>query len=109
MYLNYDGRNGAFGDTSVAAESSDIGRASVYASVDRGRQDGVVLVAVNRSEAPLTAEVALTHPQGLARAEVYRLTAAAPGPKRDGELPVSRNRFRCPLPAMSVATIVLRP
>ena len=33
-YRSYDGADGHFGDTSIMAESSDIARATVYASID---------------------------------------------------------------------------
>ena len=36
MYRNYDGKGGAFGDTSIQAVNSDHSKASVYAAVDAG-------------------------------------------------------------------------
>lgn len=52
MYLNYDGQGGRFGDTSIAATSSDIAKASIYASLDDSIPGRVVLVAINKTATP---------------------------------------------------------
>ena len=51
MFRNYDGANGSFGDTSIRATNSDAVNASVYASVDAGNADRMVMVAINKNDA----------------------------------------------------------
>ncbi len=60
-YCNYDGGGSRFGDTSVGAATSNDETTSIYASVDEGRDDRMVLVAVNKSTGTTSAEIALTH------------------------------------------------
>jgi mannan endo-1,4-beta-mannosidase len=57
-YCNYDGALSRFGDTAVAAATSDVQASSVYASVDAGRDDRMVVVAINKSTGPTTADPA---------------------------------------------------
>lgn len=110
VFRNYDGRGGRFGDTAIAAATTDAAASSFYASVDAGAADRMVLVAINKSAAPVTAAVAVTHTRLFGRAEVYELTAAGSAPVRGADLPVTlRNAFLYPMPAMSVTTLVLRP
>ena len=69
----------------------------------------MVLVAINKHTAPLTAGVAVTHTRRFARAEVYRLTSAAAAPVRAADVTLSPDgTFQVTLPAMSVSTLVLR-
>jgi len=110
MYRNYDGAGGSFGNTSVAATTSDVARAAVYASVDPGTDDRMVLVALNKTGSALTAGVAVTHTRRFSRAEVYRLTSASATPVRVADLALAPDgTFAAPLPAYSVTTLVLRP
>jgi len=109
MYRNYDGAGGAFGNTSISATTSDVPRSSIYASVDAANAQRMVLVAINKHSAPLTAGVAVTHTLRFARAEVYRLTSAAAAPVRAADVALAPNgTFQVTLPAMSVSTLVLR-
>jgi glycosyl hydrolase family 44 len=108
-YTSYDGTGGAFGDTSVAATTSDAAATSLYASVDAGRPERVVLVAVNKSAGPADADFAIDHEVDLRRAEVYRITAVGP-PARGADIGFpSRNSFTDTLPPRSVTTYVLTP
>ena len=49
MYRNFDGSNGAFGDTSISAVNSDHVTTSVYASTDTAHPGRLVVVAINKS------------------------------------------------------------
>jgi O-glycosyl hydrolase len=71
----------------------------------------MVLVALNKTGAPLTAGVAVTHSRRFARAEVYRLTAMQAAPVRDASdlVLAPDGTFQVTLPAFSVATLVLLP
>lgn len=109
MYRDYDGAGSGFGDTGISATTSDVERTSVYASMDAGRPDRVVIVAINKSERPLTAAMSLTHSRRLTRAEVYTLTDGSPEPTRraDVDLPQS-DALTYTMPPLSVSTLVLR-
>jgi hypothetical protein len=48
-YRGFDGGSASFGDTSLAATSSDVSSVVVYASLDSGTSGRVVFVAINRS------------------------------------------------------------
>jgi len=61
LYCNCDGAGSRFGDTSVGAATTDHETTSIYASVDQARDDRMVLVAVNKSTGPTTAENLVTH------------------------------------------------
>ena len=109
-YCNYDGAGGRFGDTSVAAATSNHETTSVYASVDASRDDRLVLVAVNKSTGKTTADILLTHGVSLTRGQTWRIDANSatptPGPALSAS---SRNTFRLEMPASSVTTVVLTP
>jgi hypothetical protein len=109
-YLDYDGRGGRFGDTSVAALTSDPEATSVYASVDGADDTRLVIVALNKARGDVGADILLTHGVDLGRGQAWQLTAAGPswvpGPAvtRTG-----RNAFRVRLPPLSVVTVSLTP
>jgi hypothetical protein len=107
-YCNYDGALSRFGDTAVAAATSDVQASSVYASVDAGRDDRMVVVAINKSTGPTTADLVISHPVELTRGQSFQITAATPAVVRGPALaPAARNSFRLELPASSVTTLVL--
>lgn len=107
-FVDYDGQGGGFGDTSIAAATSDHVATSVYASVDEGNEERVVVVAINKATGPVNAEIALTHPVDLSRGRSYQITGASsnlvagPAPAAS-----ARNTYSITLPASSVTTLVL--
>jgi hypothetical protein len=108
LYCNYDGAGGRFGDTSVAAATSNPETTSVHASVDDGSDDRMVLVAVNKSTGPTTAEILITHAVDFARAQTWQIGPASAAPARGPDLaPTARNAFRLEMPASSATTVVL--
>ncbi len=110
LYRSYDGANGTFGDTSVKAWASDASKSSVYASVDAGKPDRMVVVAINKTSGALRAKIAITHTVAFAKAEVWRLTGAKPAITRLRDIPIGDgNAFTYVMPAMSATTLVLRP
>ncbi len=56
MYRNYNGANGAFGDTSVLASTSDNAASSIYASLDSQDPTHMVLVAINKTDHAVSAD-----------------------------------------------------
>ncbi|MCY2990499.1 MAG: glycoside hydrolase family 44 protein [Planctomycetota bacterium] len=106
MFRNYDGRDGSFGSVGLSARTSDAERTSVYASLDARQQ--VVLVAINKSAAAITAEIRIQNCPPVSQAAVYQLTQAEPGPVARDKLRVeSSGRLRYVFPARSVSTLVL--
>jgi hypothetical protein len=107
-YCNYDGALSRFGDTAVAAATSDVQATSVYASVDQGRDDRMVIVAINKATGPNTALLAISHPVDFARGQAYQITGATPAVVKGPTLsPTARNTFQLEMPASSVTTLVL--
>ena len=74
-FRNYDGKGAAFGETRVHATSSDQSRVSVYAA-QRGRDGAVTAVVVNKSAAPVTTTLALSHFAAGPAVQVWRYSAA---------------------------------
>lgn len=110
MYRDFDGAGATFGDTSIAASSSDVAVASVYASVDAASSGRIVLVAINRSAIGVTAGVSVEHTRRFASARVFRLEGASPAPVADGTIAITlTNAFTVDLPARSVTTLELVP
>jgi O-glycosyl hydrolase len=68
----------------------------------------MVLVAINKSTGPTTADLIVSHPVELTRGRSFRITAATPAVVPGPALaPTARNSFRLELPPSSVTTIVL--
>ncbi len=108
MYLNFDGQGGAFGDTSIDAATSSIAQTAVHASVDSSDPNRMVVVAINRTAAPVTTGIAVTHDRIFDHAEVYQLTGAGANPQAKPVLELNLvNAFQYTLPAYSVSTLVL--
>ena len=110
MFRNYDGANGSFGDTSIRATNSDVAAASVYASVNGGNANRMVLVAINKNDAAQTAGISITHGVQFRTAQVYTLTSGNSQPQRQGDINLTlANAFQYTMPANSVSTLVLLP
>ncbi len=111
MYRNFDGANGNFGDTSIRATTSDVAKATVYASVDAGNANRMVVVCINKDDAAQNATIAVTHSVQFHTAKVYQLTSASPQgqPQAQPDMAVAANSFQYAMPANSVTTLVLAP
>lgn len=108
MFRNYDGAGGRFGDTSVNATTSNIATSSVYASVDANNPNRMTLVAINRTDQPLNAAIAIADNNRFTNALVYQLTGAEAASKRGADLAIGAgNQFNYLMPAWSVTTLVL--
>lgn len=107
-FRNYDGAGATFGDTSVAATSSDDATATVYASTFAGASNKPVIVAINKSTSAKVAGIRVTCSAKLTTAKVYTITAGGGAnvvPKAN-ITPAATNAFRYTMPAMSVSVIV---
>ncbi len=108
MFRNYDGSGGSFGDTSIRATTSDVESASVYASVDAGNPNRMVIVCINKADAAQAAQFAIGHTATFTTGRVYTLTSASSSPQRQADISVgASNAFSYVMPANSVTTLVL--
>lgn len=108
MYRNFDGHNGTFGDTSISANTDDITKSSVYASLDSADPNRMVLIAINKTGQPLTALINLDHASLFRLAHVYQLTGDSSTPVDFGTYSLNDpTSFSYAMPAYSVSTIVM--
>ncbi|MGA2233764.1 MAG: glycoside hydrolase family 44 protein [Tepidisphaeraceae bacterium] len=106
MYRNFDGKGAAFGDTSISATTDDVVGTSVYASVDSKDPNRVVIVAINKTDHLISANVTMWYPAKYRQGQVFQLTAAAVTPKEGFlTLMLHPGRFGIPMPPMSVSTV----
>jgi hypothetical protein len=111
VYRDLDGKGGAFGGMSVLARTDDAAASSVYASLDTEQSPKVLtVIAINKTEQPLMAEVRLTGVRLQGKAEVHQLTVAAAEPRAAGQRAADTERLRPLLflegtPVLSVASI----
>jgi hypothetical protein len=109
MFRNYDGNGGAFGDTELAARTSDPAGSSIYASSDLSQPGRLTLILINRHSAAVDATVTLTSRQAVnyTSGAAYRLTAASAAPTFAARLSADHNTFHYAMPPSSVTTIRL--
>ncbi len=107
MFLNYDGAGSAFGETGLAATTSNVALSSVYASRTSG--GATVLVLINKATTPKVMRVTLTGVGAPAGAEVYVMQASSPSPTRQADLTLSGGALTYTMPALSVSTVKLTP
>jgi hypothetical protein len=108
MFLNYDGAGGRFGDTGIAATTSDSAGSSIYGSLDPSGH--VVLVAINKLGAPRRATITVRHGTPFNTVRVFTMTNGSPVPESEPPLTVgSDNTVLYTMPAMSVTTMVFEP
>jgi hypothetical protein len=107
IYRNYNNAGGQFGDTSVAATSSDQDRLSIYAA-QRVSDDALTLVIINKSTGPLSAQLTLANFSASALAQLYRysdadLAAIIHAP----DLAVTSGKITTTYPANSISLLVI--
>jgi Glycoside hydrolase family 44 len=107
MYRNYDGAGSSFGDTGLAATTSNIEQSSVYAS--RTTAGRVVLIAINKTTSAKSTRITLTSVGAVSNAQIYTMIDGSPNPTRQTDVPVSGGVLTYTMPAMSVTTLALVP
>ena len=109
MYRNFDGKHGTFGDTSVHAATDNSVDTSIYASTDSKNPNTMVLVAVNKTDHPINASVAIKNGKVYTQVELFQLTkSGGPAPKRaTGATLSDLQDLAVTLPPYSVSTIRL--
>ncbi|MEU8180804.1 glycoside hydrolase family 44 protein [Micromonospora sp. NPDC049047] len=106
VYRNYDGKGGAFGETSVQATSADQGKLAVYAA-ERRADKALTVVVVNKTGDDLTSPIALTGASA-STAQVYRYSGAdLAGVVREADQPVTASGLTATFPANSITHLVL--
>jgi hypothetical protein len=107
MYRNYDGNGGAFGETSVRAQSDDQARLAVYAAT---RADGALtIMIINKTGAPLTSPLTISSFNG-ATAQVYRYADSDwTRITREADATISGGAVSLTYPANSITLLVVAP
>ncbi len=110
MYLNYDGAQHTFGDTSVRALSADQGQVAIYAA-RRSSDNALTLMVINKSlTQTLTSPIVLSNTEPITRAAVYRYSAAnLTAITRQADQIISSGSFSATLPAQSITLFVTSP
>lgn len=75
IFRNYDDNGGEFGDTSIAASSSDQGKVAVYGAL-RTTDDMVTIIVINKTFGDLKSDVVLARLKTAKRAKVYQYSGA---------------------------------
>jgi hypothetical protein len=108
MFRDFNGSGGAFGDTSVFAQTDNVPDTSVYASLDSGNAHRMVVVAINKTSQSVRATIVLKHAPHVTSGQVYQLTGNSSAPKHKGSVTVpSSGKFSYLMPPMSVSTLNL--
>ncbi len=107
-YRNYDGAGGSFGDQSIPATSSDVAKATVYASSTSADTTAVTIAAINKSATATTAGITVACSAVFTGARVYTITqSGGANIVRQADIStVGVNAFNYTMPPMSVSIIV---
>jgi hypothetical protein len=106
MFRNFDGANGTFGDLSVRANTDDIAGSSIYASRSTTNTNELIIVAINKTSAPIPAAMQLIGVLPGATVTSFQLTSGNPVPQAAGTVTVADPlNFASTLPAYSVTTM----
>jgi Glycoside hydrolase family 44 len=112
LYRNYDGQGAIVGDTTVLATTSDGVDTSIYAFAHSDDPLAVDLVAINKSNVSIVANITLAGAAALAQASAYLLVAGSVALVPASGAPVVCTANVCTLsytmPPMSATTLVVR-
>ena len=109
LYRNYDGRLGAFSNTSVRATTSDVANTSIYAAI--ADQDASVLhvILLNKNPGALDVRFQIAGGQTYTSGDVWGFGPGSPGITERGRVSgISGNAFHYVLPGMTALHLVLR-
>jgi mannan endo-1,4-beta-mannosidase len=106
MYRNYDGKNGRFGDTAVAA-TTDNAKASIYAALDAKK--ALTMIVINKELH--TAFAGKIHVAGAEckTADVFVLNGSEPTIRPMTAAPVKDDQIEYRLPPLTATLFVCRP
>jgi len=106
MFRDYDGNLSAFGDLSLAANSSATTNVAVYVSADSQHPNRQVIVAINRSFDVHDVGFQGTTFAGVAK--IYRIQNQQTDPIYVGSVPADLSSWVVTLPPLSVSTIEVK-
>ena len=107
MFRNYDGSGKRFGDTSVAAISSDQAQLAIYAA-ERAADRAVTVMVINKTTGDLASSVALSGFTPGSVASVYRYSAVNLGAVVHApDVNVVGNAVAMTFPASSITLLVI--
>ncbi|MEM7115476.1 MAG: glycoside hydrolase family 44 protein [Chloroflexota bacterium] len=107
MFLNYDGQNGRFGETSILASSSDQSDVAIYASL-RDEDSAMLIMLINKTDEAVESPLAISNFVTNGTAEQYRYSSANLNAiVREADLPFANASLDVTLPAMSMTMLVI--
>ncbi|MBO9729956.1 MAG: glycoside hydrolase family 44 protein [Chitinophaga sp.] len=107
LFLDYDGKGSAFGDTSIAASSDDVVNSAIYAATHAGNNDRLHLIILNKSTQPQLASFNMPDMHRYTHALEFRLEKDSPVITRHLVLMEDVYEGNICLPPLSVAHFVL--
>ncbi|MBN1646606.1 MAG: hypothetical protein JW874_01115 [Spirochaetales bacterium] len=108
MYLNYDGSGSSFGDLSISAQTEDNELSSVYASLDSGNPDRMIIIVINKSDGIIQGDFDLTLTGGsYPLAEIYQINESSAQINTLGSLTLSGDSFQYDLYPFSITLFEL--
>lgn len=109
IFRNYDGNKSVFPETSVAASSTNLSYASVYAAVNANKPDEIHVIAINRQAVAVKASLQIQHPTTLKNAKVWGVSNGSNAITQRSAATLSNNKLSYNLPASSVMHFVITP
>jgi hypothetical protein len=106
LYLNYDGKGGMVGDTSVLARNPDVTGSSIYAFADSKNPVFLDVMVINKSSTAQNAIISINNGSGYSSAQVYKLTAENRKPVFGGVLTANNDNWSYSMPALSASLLV---
>jgi hypothetical protein len=107
IYLNYDGKGGHFGETSIKATSSNQGLLSVYAA-QRTADKALTLMVINKSGHAITTSLGVAGFSAAAKAQPYRYSSASiKAVKKLSTVRVLKGHIALSYPANSITLLVV--
>lgn len=109
LYTNYDGKGAKFGDTLVQANSQNIEKSSVYASINGTDESKLNVVLINKSQTEIQkANIQINSGADYDYAKVYGITSDSSEIQLLQTVTnITDNSFTLELPAMTVVQIEL--
>jgi hypothetical protein len=108
LYLDYDGKGGKFGSTSVLEADSDTVNSSAYASVDAS--GFLHIIALNKSyTAPADVSFQIAGAGAYIQAAVYAFDSTSPSITARTPATITGNSFTYSLPPLTAAHFILTP
>jgi mannan endo-1,4-beta-mannosidase len=113
LFRNYDGRDGAYGDTAVSAATSapaDLAKASIYAASDSRHPGLLTVLVINKEQrAVFNGQIDLkANAKGTryTRARVYALDGSAPAVRTLPGIEIKNDQIAYKLPPLSATLFV---